>query len=242
VDERRLSQAYYGTDVDDFRTERTGHLRSVLGVGDDVPVVGMVALMYRPKRYLGHRHGIKGHEDLITAVARFLPRSRSLVVAFVGGPWLGAESYEKRVRRFAAVSGDSRLRFLGMRSDVPALYPDMNLAVHPSLSENVGGSLESLLCGVPTVATSVGGIPELVVNGVTGWLVPPRNPRVLAGAIEEALDDESVAAGRAARGRELARERFDVRRTAADVAKIYQAALSSESTSPAAGLVGAGGP
>ena len=112
--------------------------------------------------------------------------------------------------------------FLGPRKDVPALYPDVDVAVHPSHSENVGGAVESLLLGRPTIATNVGGFPDLVREGETGWLVPARDPKRLAGAIVGALRGPERAIDMARRGRELARRMFDVRSCARDVLGAYQ--------------------
>ncbi len=111
--------------------------------------------------------------------------------------------------------------FLGPRDDVPSIYADLDLAVHPSLSENVGGAVESLLAACPTVASNVGGLPDLVQDGVTGWLVPPRRPDLLAESMLDALAHPEEARRRADRGRELARVMFDVNRTGREIAAIY---------------------
>jgi glycosyltransferase involved in cell wall biosynthesis len=95
------------------------------------------------------------------------------------------------------------------------------VAVHPSHSENVGGAEESLLLGVPTIATNVGGFPDLVRPGQTGWLVPPADPPKLAEAIEQALGDRAAARAGAVRGQALAREMLDVNNTVKDVLKAY---------------------
>src|SRR4029077_16859876 len=81
--------------------------------------------------------------------------------------------------------GDA-IRFTGHRTDIPAVYADLDVAVHPSLSENCGAAVESLAPSCPTVRTAVGGLPDVVVDGETGWLVPPHAPERLADAIGEA--------------------------------------------------------
>ncbi len=115
---------------------------------------------------------------------------------------------------------------LGARADVPDLYPDLDVAVHPSRSENVGGALESLLANVPTIAADVGGLPELVIDGVTGFLFPPENPAQLANCVVKLLSDEARARSMTRRGRELAMEMFDVEKTAYQVAEFYRLILS----------------
>lgn len=223
----RLALCYYGLDLDRWEPRAPGRLRSALDLGPDVPLVGHVAWSYPPKRWLGHDRGIKGHEDLIDALHR-LP---GVVGVFVGGPWTGGGAYHERIRRRASRLG-ARARFLGPRDDVAELYADVDVAVHPSLSENLGGAGESLLLGVPTVATAVGGLPDLVCYGETGWLVPPRDPAALARAIREALDDRPAAIRRAEAGGRLARALLDVRSTAADVAALYERVAGAPATAP----------
>src|SRR5438045_2646632 len=79
-----------------------GAVRDELGLRPDRAIVGMVAYLYAPKRYLGQRTGLKGHEDLIEALARVRTRGRDVVGVFVGGAWDGAVAYEQRVRDLAA--------------------------------------------------------------------------------------------------------------------------------------------
>src|SRR5581483_5505065 len=122
--------------------------------------------------------------------------------------------------------GRDRILFTGHRTDIPSIYADLDVAVHPSLSENCGGAVESLAAGRPTVATAVGGLPDVVIDGETGWLVPPRNPERLAAAILEALENRDEARRRAAAGQALVRKLFDVRRTGREIASIYAQVLS----------------
>lgn len=232
VPSARVSMSYYGTAVDEYSRApgASGALREELVVAEDTKIVGMVAYMYAPKRYLGQRSGLKGHEDLIDAMALCMRERRDLIVVFIGGAWAGATGYEAKVRSYGRKRCGDRAVFLGTRGDVPRLYPDIDVAVHPSHSENVGGAVESLLLGVPTIASAVGGLPELVRPGETGWLVPARDPNSLRDAVLEALGDQAHARKLAVRGGELARQLFDVRHTAKEVLAFYGQVLS---TSPA---------
>jgi glycosyltransferase involved in cell wall biosynthesis len=214
-------------------------LRRELRLDPSTPVVGMVAYIYAPKRYLGQTRGLKGHEDLFDAMAECLRQDPSLRCVVVGGAWNGAVWYERRVKEYARATCGDRVIFLGTRSDIPDLYPDMDVVCCPSHSENVGGAAESLMLAIPTIATTVGGFPDLVRPGETGWLVPPRDPPALAKAIREALADRSAAKEMAQRGRALARHLFDVRRTAAEVHDAYQRILERESAVASAGTAAA---
>jgi glycosyltransferase involved in cell wall biosynthesis len=232
VREERLHLSYHGYDVEDCRSAERGRLRAELGVSAAVPVVGMVAYVYAPKRYLGQRRGIKGHEDFIDAL-RLLARSRPEVRGvIVGAAWAGAARYERRVRRYGRDRCPEQVVFLGHRDDVPRLYADMDVAVHPSLSESIGGAAESSLAEVPTVATAVGGFPDIIEPGVTGLLVPPRDPTALARAIGLLIDDRTRARAMAAEARRRAERMLDVRRTAAEIASLYERVLGRSPRGP----------
>ncbi|MDB5352388.1 MAG: glycosyl transferase family 1 [Planctomycetota bacterium] len=227
IPEDRLFLSYYGADLESFHGRAPGKLRRELGVDAGTRLVGMVAYLYAPKRFLGQARGLKGHEDFIDALALVLKREAGVLGVCIGGAWGGATAYEGRVRAYAARRLGDRLRFLGTRGDVPELYPDLDVAVHPSHSENVGGAVESLLMEVPTITTDVGGFPDLVISGETGLLVPPRDPPRLASAIREVLDDRAGARAMAARGGARARELFDARSSAAEIREIYREILHS---------------
>jgi len=222
ISQDRLFLSYYGVDIDKIVGKEPGKLRRELRIDTDVKIVGMVAFMYAPKRYLGQRRGLKGHEDLIDAIAICLKTEPNIVCVFVGGAWNNGVDYENRVREYGKKQCGDRAIFLGTRNDVPELYSDIDVVVHPSHSENVGGAAESLLLAVPTIATNVGGFPDLIVNGETGWLVPARDPDQLAVAILKVLENPVHSHEMALRGQLLANKLFNVKETAYQLLKIYQ--------------------
>ena len=227
----RVFESIYGVDLEGFRATRTpGWLRGELGVAASTRLVGMVAYAYPPKWYLGQRRGIKGHEDLIDAIALIRDRGRAVAGVFVGGAWDGAVDYERAIREHGRrVLGDAAC-FLGTRSDVADLLVELDVVVNPAHSENLGGVSEALLLERPTIGTAVGGLPELIHPGETGWLVPPHDPASLADALDDALDHPAEAARRAAAGHRLAVSLLDVRRTAAETLAIYRTILARPTT------------
>jgi len=115
-----------------------------------------------------------------------------------------------------------KVELLGEQGDVPALLASAGLFVSSSLSEGLSLTLlEAMAAGLPVVATRVGGNPEVVSDGTTGWLVPPADPRALAAAIVRAWASREgwTAMGRAARERVCAD--FDVRRMVRDYEALY---------------------
>jgi glycosyltransferase involved in cell wall biosynthesis len=222
----RVFLGRHGKDLDSLVTSVPGKLRSELGLSKDIFVVGMVALMYPPKRYLGYTRGIKGHEDLIDAIALLAPEFPNLRCVMIGGAWGSAHQYERAIREYARIRCGDRIIFLGTRYDVPELYPDFNVVVHPSHSENLGGAAESLLLRVPTIASNVGGLPDIVKNGVSGWLVPPKSPAAIAAAIRKVYRDPVGTRAMTQQGKLIAQTICDARRNAVIMANAYDRIVS----------------
>lgn len=222
ISANKVFLSYYGTDIETFSPREKGSLRKELNIGSGTKIVGMVSWMYAPKLYLGHTRGIKGHEDLIDALAQCIDMGVDVVGVFAGGAWNGAVDYELKVKAYAKNKIGDRAIFLGSRNDIPELYADMDLVVHPSLSENVGGAAESLLLGVPTIATNIGGFPDVVIPKKTGWLVPAQAPLKIAEKILEVLSDENNARTLATNGMQYARELLDVKNSSKSVESIYR--------------------
>jgi glycosyltransferase involved in cell wall biosynthesis len=221
VPSQRVFLSYPGTDLNLFTSTRKNNLRSELRLAPDTPLVGMVCYMYAPKRYLGQTAGLKGHEDFIAAFPIAKKKIPNLHGVIIGGAWNGAASYENHLRELGHRACNGYLTFLGTRSDVPALYPDLDLAVVPSHSENLGGAVEPLLSGVPVIATKVGGLPDLVQEGISGRLVPARNPEAIADAMLASLQNRAEAHRLTGTGQKMTRNLFDVNSTAREVAQIY---------------------
>jgi len=228
IDPNRVGLVYYGVDIDQFKTGLTANLRKELSLDDTDFIIGNVAYFYAPKKYLGQKRGLKGHEDLIDAIDIAAQTNPNIVGVFVGGPWGDCQSYMDDVITYANEKTFGRYHFLGLRRDVQNLYGDFDLAVHPSHSENVGGAVESLFCQCPTIATNIGGFPDLVIPGETGWLVPSESPKQLAQAILHTQSHNEERQKFAENGCQLAREMFDVRNNASDVYKYYQRLLTHE--------------
>ena len=228
VPRSRVSLSYYGIDLDHFDSGTPGKLRSELNIDPQTPIVGMVAYIYAPKWYLGHRRGIKGHEDLIDAMAFLRDQGQDFQLVFAGGPWNNSAAYENQVQQYAKKRLGDRASFLGTRTDIPDLYQDFQLVVHPSHSENLGGAIESLSSAVPTIATQVGGFPDVVIPEKTGWLTPPKNPKILAQVIHEALSEPTKSVRLALAGRQLCQQMFSARKTSQSINTIYKTILNRD--------------
>lgn len=230
ISDRRLFLSYYATDLNSFIPNSTDHsLRRILGLSNHTMIAGMVAYIYPPKRFLGQRRGLKGHEDFIDAIALCRRQGVDVVGVVVGGVWGNAQWYEQVVHAYATRHCPGGIHFLGSRNDICDLYPSFNVAVHPSLSENVGGAAESSLMVIPTIATNVGGFPDLVIPGQTGWLVPPSSPRHLAQTITEVLANPTTARRFAENARAKALVQFSPQRLGQEIHDIYHTILGRHS-------------
>jgi glycosyltransferase involved in cell wall biosynthesis len=174
----------------------------------------------------------KGIEDLIRA----LPRVPGADLVVAGGPpadGLASDPYAGKLRRLAAeLKVSDRLRLLGAvpAHEMPSWYRSADVVAATPWYEPFGLSpLEAMACGKPVVASAVGGLTDTVVDGVTGDLVPPRDPRALGAALRHLLSDDMrrVAYGAAAVDR--ATYAYAWPRIAARLTGVYQSlAVSSE--------------
>ncbi|GAA1879516.1 glycosyltransferase [Actinomadura bangladeshensis] len=171
----------------------------------------------------------KGVDTAIRALAH-LPDAE---LAVAGGPPHGDLDADPEVRRLRRAARDAgvagRVEFLGRlgRGEVPPLLRSASLVVTLPWYEPFGMvPLEAMACGAPVVASAVGGHLDTVVDGVTGTLVPPRDPEAAAGAIRALLDDPAKRDAMGAAAAARARDRYSWARVAADTAEVYQHAAA----------------
>jgi glycosyltransferase involved in cell wall biosynthesis len=127
----------------------------------------------------------------------------------------------------ALLPADAPLELLGERDDVPELLAASDVFVLFSRSEGLPMSiLEAMAAGLPVVASNVGGVPELVADGETGLLVPPGDPQALAAALRRLVENEDLRRRLGARGRERAKELFDLPRFRQAHVALYERLLS----------------
>jgi glycosyltransferase involved in cell wall biosynthesis len=113
--------------------------------------------------------------------------------------------------------------FLGFREDIPKILTSLDLFVLSSYLEGMGSSLlDAMACRLPVVATKVGGIPEVVIHGETGLLVPPRNPSALARAILKLYNNKDLASRLGQKGYELVHRKFSAEAMADKVLRLYE--------------------
>ena len=164
----------------------------------------------------------KGQEVFLRAAAQIARRHPEARFAVVGGAILGWEGdYPQHLRRLAEELGIADLvHFAGHQDDVYPWFDAMDVVVHASFGEPFGLVLvEAMALGKPLVATADGGPLEIVEDGVSGLLVPPGDDKALAGAVEQILDDPTLAASLASAARRRA-DTFSSERTAHQFASL----------------------
>ena len=226
IDEKRVYLAYYGNAETIRAEEPDGSLRRQYGIKDDETLVAMVSYFYKPKKHMGQTRGLKGHEDFIDAVSLALEKNPKIRPMIIGNAWDGSEQYEQEVIKYAKNKLGDKVIFTGYRNDVKKIYSEIDIAVHPSHSENLGGAAESLALCVPTIATNIGGFPDIVRHLETGYLTEAKNPQKLCEAICYMTDNIDEARQMAQKGRKLTEEMLDINVTAKCVKDIYEDILN----------------
>jgi glycogen synthase len=214
VDPERVVVIHNGVDAEAFR--RTERREALARHGVREPYV----------LFVGRISEQKGIFPLLEA-ARALPDDVSLVLC-ASSP----DTPELLSRLEAAVAGRPRIRWINAMlpvAEVVELYSHAAVFVCPSIYEPFGLiNLEAMACGTPVVATRVGGIPEVVVDGETGWLVPPGDEAALARALRGALADPALARRMGEAGRRRVEAHFSWDRIAERTLAVYRDAIAAK--------------
>jgi glycosyltransferase involved in cell wall biosynthesis len=190
-----------------------GGLRRELGIGPGDPVVAMV----------GRLTGIKDHPLFLAAACRVREAKPRAVFLVVGdGPRRAEIEQEARALGLA-----DAVRFTGWRGDLERVYADADVEALTSVNEGTPVCLiEAAAAGRPVVSTAVGGVADVVRDGVSGLLAAGRDPGEIASLILRLLDDPGRAAAMGGAGRRLVLGRFTEGRLIRDVADLYDRLLS----------------
>lgn len=166
----------------------------------------------------------KGHRYLFEAVRSLLPEHPDLRILLLGAG--DRALIEELIVEFGL---QQQVVFAGYRKDVVACMKAMDLLVHPSLSESFGQVLvEAMSVATPVIATTVGGVPEIVSHGETGWLVPPKDATALAAAIRQLRADPQRRAQLGLAGQRSVREKFTAEQMVSRHLEMYRRHLGKE--------------
>lgn len=204
----KLRVIHNGVDTEKFRRGRRDRERLFPEAGSQKLVV-----------LVGNMHSdVKGHSWLISAAPAVLREFPETRFVFAGD---GAErrQFEDQVANLGLTK---QFIFMGRRSDIPDVLASCDIAVLPSKAEGLPNAiLEYMAAGLPTIASRVGGNPELVQDGVTGLLVPPQDVEGLSRALLQVLRDPELARRIASNGQHLATENYSFDRLIREVDALY---------------------
>ena len=188
-------------------------LRDELSLPGDVPVIALT----------GQVSEVKGVWDFVEAARILATRRNGPLFAVLGDDLKGKGALREAMeRRVAELNLSSRFRFLGFRRDAPRLISAFDVVAVPSLVEPLGNAtLEAMAAGRPVVGSRVGGIPEMIVDGETGLLVPPSDPQALAAALERLTDSAALRAQYGDAARDRAESHFGLRLHADRLQRTY---------------------
>jgi glycosyltransferase involved in cell wall biosynthesis len=169
--------------------------------------------------------GIVGRLVPIKNHALFLRLARRLIAEGFDGDFVIVGDGELRAAlEREAADLDGRLTFTGWRRDLPQVYAGLSVVVNTSLNEGTPVALiEAMAAGTPVVATAVGGVPDLIRHGETGWLASNGDVAALAEGVKSALRDDGTVAHRAQI--EVLRG-FSTERLIADVERLYETLIA----------------
>jgi glycosyltransferase involved in cell wall biosynthesis len=208
VSQAKVVTVHEGIDVERVIAAPRVDVHSMFFLPHGAPVVGNVAALVPHK---GQRHLIEAARLLVQEV----PDARFVILGEgeLRGP------LERLVRDYRL---EKHVILPGFRADVLGCMKSFDVFTMSSVTEGLGTAiLDAMACSLPVVATNAGGIPEIVSDGVTGLLVPPRDPRAMASALSQLLTRSGLRQRMALAGFERVRERFTVERMIEETAAVY---------------------
>ncbi|MCL5074913.1 MAG: glycosyltransferase family 4 protein [Chloroflexi bacterium] len=212
---RKVRCIYNGIDVAQCRAEANGaRIREEMGLSPNTPLIGCV----------GQLIPWKGQDYFLRAAAcliKTMPQAKFLIV---GEDTTPEQDFAPRLKQLSAELGlFSHTIFTGFRQDAISLIDSMDILIHPPIQPDPlpRALLEGMALSKPIVASRVGGIPEMITDGETGLLVPPKDGTALAEAMVRLLNDPQRAQEMGRRGEERVRQLFSIEKHVRSMADIY---------------------
>lgn len=203
----RIHVVYNGVDFGAYSSQDRASARLALEIPEGALVLCTVGSLAEKK----------GHRDLLEALSGAELPSWILLIA---GEGVLRSALEQKAKRLQIID---RVRFLGVRGDIPEILAATDILVHPSHSESMPNSvLEAMAAGVAVLATDVGGTIEAIHTGENGLLVSPRSPKDLAAGLQRLAHDGGLRAKLAQAARKTAAERFSLERASECLCGLYR--------------------
>jgi sugar transferase (PEP-CTERM/EpsH1 system associated) len=193
-----------GIDTVKFQPKRTA--KSIFG--ENEIIIGNVARLAEEKDHL-----------TLLEATKILKKWDLNIKTVIVGDGILREKLESISRSYGL---NDHVVFLGMRDDIDQIVPEFDIFALSSISEGVPLTLlEAMSCELPIIATNVGGNPEVVIDGETGFIVPPRDPVAIAEKIRLLIDNQDLRKLMGNKGRIRAEEKFSIKNTAREYYSLY---------------------
>lgn len=217
LDPHRVAAFPIGIDVEYFRPAPPDRdLRTELGLPPGQLLVGLISYL----------RSYKGHEYYVEA-AKFVARQRTDVTFLIVGE--GPEESRIRASIQEARLSD-RIRMLGFRDDLLNVFRSLDVFVIPSVEGDTIPQvlMQALAMGLPVVSTAVGSIPDVILDGQTGFVVPPRDADALAARIQSLLSDASLRTSMGKQGRAVVERSYSLDRMLDELERVYKNVLAGQ--------------
>lgn len=211
---------YGGTDVEKFEkvsSDTIERIREQYTCPGSF-TIGMVARLQHRGKFSPDKPTLKGHEVLFRAVAALNGDINLLLL----GPW--NEGDIEKLKLIAQCNGlnTNMITFCGFQDDIAPFYKIMDLHVLPSPNEGLGlGIIEAMAAGVPCIGADIGGIREIISNGIDGFLVRPGNSRDLAEKIRILFENKEKRDLFIINGKKKVKKLFNIEKTVNETEKIF---------------------
>lgn len=209
----RIEVIYNGVEPEEFAKPRVPSLRDAWGFPPDVPLLG----------YVGQLDERKGIATLLKAFGRVRDQVTNARLVLAGrGPL--SDLVERETKRNG---WEGAVRLVGFTDDIAGVMQAIDVLVLPSFWEGFGSVLiEAMAAGKPVVTTNVSSMPEIVTDGITGYLVPPGDPALLAARCTDLLHDPALRRRMGEAGRERARRDFTLERMVDHLEDLFRRAVA----------------
>jgi L-malate glycosyltransferase len=220
---KKLKVILNGIDTQEFSREdaiaRGRELRKNLGFHDQLPVIGMVGSIFSSwKEHIGFMQAAKILKD---------NKVKAYYVIFGGSRNPGQSVYANTVFQAMVDLGlQGDVKFVDTQTDIPAMINSMDIMMHPTSQEGSGRIImEAMAAGKPIVGVDAGGVGELIRNGENGLSVPAKRPDLLAKAVMEMLENETMKSRIEKQALLHAQQNYELARTQAEIYEIFEQVL-----------------
>ena len=197
-----------GVDIEKFKPMNSSPFRERMGIDKEEFVIGAI----------GRMNYLKNYPFLISILPEIIRKFSSVRVFFAGD----GEEKGKLMQMVKNLGMEKHVQFLGYRKDILSIYQCIDVLVQPSITEGMCNSiLEAMACGKPVIASRVGGNPELILDGITGYLFPPGRKDILIEKISSLILDREKRLEMGREARKRVEENFSLKKMVEGYENLY---------------------